>query len=154
MSCFCIAFVFLNTVSKTHYQSPRKLLILLLLKSFWPTLACTIQGCFQIFIFLLFLSQICVSVCSSDPFFWWGSGEGPKPGDLMNPWGLFCHKIISWNGGTIFRYNFLTGAQIVPQKCLCDRIERDGWDGAKDKHLSGVVSISRGETNQRMTIKK
>ncbi len=49
---------------------------------------------------------------------------------------------------TIFRYNFVAGAQIVPQKYLCDRIGKDGWDGRQgQKFVRGmVVSISRGET--------
>jgi hypothetical protein len=32
-------------------------------------------------------------------------------------------------GNTIFRYDFVAGGQIVPKQCLCDRIEKDGWDG-------------------------
>jgi hypothetical protein len=30
--------------------------------------------------------------------------------------------------GMIFRYDFVAGGEIVPQKCLGDRIEKDGWD--------------------------
>ena len=37
--------------------------------------------------------------------------------------------------GTIFRYNFVAGGQIVPQKCLCDRIEKDGWDGRQGQKI-------------------
>ncbi len=41
----------------------------------------------------------------------------------------------------------MVAGQNVPKKCLCDRIEEkmDGM-GAKDTNLSGVVSISREET--------
>jgi hypothetical protein len=31
--------------------------------------------------------------------------------------------------GMIFRYDFVAGGEIVPQNCLVDRIEKDGWDG-------------------------
>jgi hypothetical protein len=30
--------------------------------------------------------------------------------------------------GTIIRYDFVVGDQNVPKICLCDRIEKDGWD--------------------------
>jgi hypothetical protein len=34
----------------------------------------------------------------------------------------------------------MAGAQIVPQKCVCDRIEKDVWDGAKvQKFVRGSV---------------
>ncbi len=29
----------------------------------------------------------------------------------------------------IFRYDLVAGGEIVPHKCLVDRIEKDGWDG-------------------------
>jgi hypothetical protein len=35
--------------------------------------------------------------------------------------------------GMIFRYDFVVVAQIVPQKCLCDRIEKDEWDRHQGK---------------------
>ncbi len=31
----------------------------------------------------------------------------------------------------MFRYNFVVGGEIIPQKCLVDRIEKDGWDGCQ-----------------------
>ncbi len=37
--------------------------------------------------------------------------------------------------GMIFRYDFVAGGQIVPQKSLCDRIEKDGWDGHQGRKL-------------------
>jgi hypothetical protein len=56
---------------------------------------------------------------------------------------------MSQKKGTIFKYNFVAGGQIVPKKCLHDSIEKDGWDGRQDKKASGVVlSISSGETHQ------
>jgi hypothetical protein len=44
----------------------------------------------------------------------------------------------------------VAGGQIVPKKILCDRIEKDGWDGCQgQKFVRGiVVSIFRGETHQ------
>jgi hypothetical protein len=45
-------------------------------------------------------------------------------------------------GKAIFRYNFVAGGQIVPKKCLCDRIEKDGWDGRKgQKFVRGSVYL-------------
>ncbi len=55
---------------------------------------------------------------------------------------------VTKKNGKIFRYNFVVGVQIVPKKCLCDRTENDGWDRCQGQKLSGVVSISRGETHQ------
>ncbi len=46
------------------------------------------------------------------------------------------------------QYNFVVGGQIVPKKCLHDRIEKLDGMGAKDKNSSEVVSISRGETHR------
>jgi hypothetical protein len=51
--------------------------------------------------------------------------------------------------GTIFWYDFMVGAQIVPQKFLCDRIEKDGWENPSE-----VVSISREETQPTHNNKK
>jgi hypothetical protein len=51
-------------------------------------------------------------------------------------------KIIPEKRGTIFRYDFVAGAQIVPQKCLCDRKEKDGWDGRHgQKYIRGSVYL-------------
>jgi hypothetical protein len=52
-------------------------------------------------------------------------------------------------GGCLW-YDFVAGGQIVPQKCLCDRIEKDGWDGCQGQIFvrGTIVSISRGETHQ------
>ncbi len=42
----------------------------------------------------------------------------------------------------IFRFDFVAGAQIVPQKCLCDRKEKDGWDGHHgQKFVRGSVYL-------------
>ncbi len=44
--------------------------------------------------------------------------------------------------GPIFRSNFVAGGQIVPKKCLCDRIEKDGWDGCQgQKFVRGSVCV-------------
>ncbi len=37
--------------------------------------------------------------------------------------------------GTIFRYDFVAGGQIIPKKFLCDRIEKDGWDGRQGQKI-------------------
>jgi hypothetical protein len=44
--------------------------------------------------------------------------------------------------GTIFRYNFVAGGQIVPEKCLHDRIDKDGWDERQgQKFIRGSVYL-------------
>jgi hypothetical protein len=41
----------------------------------------------------------------------------------------------------------VVGVQIVPKKCLCDRIEKDGWDGHQgSKFVKCSVYLSGGET--------
>ncbi len=53
--------------------------------------------------------------------------------------GPFCHNKKT---GTIFRYDFVAGGQIIPKKCLCDRIEKDGWDGHQgQKFVRGSVYL-------------
>jgi hypothetical protein len=50
--------------------------------------------------------------------------------------------------GTIFRYDFVAGGQIVPKICLCDRIEKDGWDGCQgQKFVRGSVNLYRGDSS-------
>jgi hypothetical protein len=44
---------------------------------------------------------------------------------------LFKGLYVTKKNGTIFRYDFVAGGQIVPKKCLHDRIEKDGWDGCQ-----------------------
>jgi hypothetical protein len=48
----------------------------------------------------------------------------------------------------VFRYNFLVGAQIIPQKYLCDRIEKDGWDGCQGQKIvrGSVYLYQRGDS--------
>jgi hypothetical protein len=58
---------------------------------------------------------------------------------LISLWLVGHWSLVGWSTitpimsrekrGTIFRYDIVVGAQIMPQKCLCDRIEKDGWDG-------------------------
>jgi hypothetical protein len=52
--------------------------------------------------------------------------------------GPFCH-----NKKPMQSYDFMAGGQIVPKKCLCDRIEKDGWDR---HHLpANIYGFSGGE---------
>jgi hypothetical protein len=41
----------------------------------------------------------------------------------------------------IFRYDFVAGGEIVPQKCLVDRIEKDGWDGRQGQKFVRDTSL-------------
>jgi hypothetical protein len=72
---------------------------------------------------------------------------------LLQFWYHFQARSVTTKNQYNFRYNFVAGGQIVPKKCLCDRIEKTG---AKNKNLSEVVSISREGRliNQYITIKK
>jgi hypothetical protein len=50
--------------------------------------------------------------------------------------------------GLIFRYDFVAGGQIVPKKCLSDRIKKYGWDRRQGKiFVRGSVYREDSSTN-------
>jgi hypothetical protein len=55
---------------------------------------------------------------------------------------------VTTKKGTIFGYNFVPGGQIIPKKFFVTEEKKMDGTGAKDKHSSEIVSISRGGTHQ------